>query len=786
MTLLALSRRRLAASVAGAALAAACPPLSGAAAQTQGQQVPPIEVQQQPKSAPVAKAKLKKAKTPAAPAVTQAPAPAPAATEPMAAEEAPVSEADQSLAGSSLNTTKIGSQTLIPRRSATSDTAALLQSAPGVSIYTAGGVSGLPVIHGLNDERINVTVDGRPLIAACANHMNPPLSYVDPAAITKIEVTAGITPVSAGGDSLGGTVAVETAGPEFARADGVETHGGFSAYWRSISDGAGGSVSASAATRNMSIAYTGAWTQANDYDDGHGAAVGSTLYEASNHAMSLALRDGRDLFIVDGGYQLIPYQGYVNQWMDMTENRAWFVNTRYEGEFDWGKLYAQAFYQNTAHEMDFLDDKKKGRVASGRMPAMPMYTEAENIGYKVKAEIPLSPFDLLRVGNEFHHYKLDDWWPPVAGPMGWKPGMMCCDSFWNVNGGERDRMGTFVEWESKWSREWTTLLGARNDVVWMDTGDVQGYNNGAMTMGMMSMIPYAKDAAAFNAEDHSRADVNFDITALARFEPDAWSAYEFGYARKSRAPSLYERYTWSANGMAGSMIGWFGDGSPYVGNLDLDSETAHTVSVTAGWHDPARRDWEFRVTPYYTYVEDYIGVEALKPNFNGVWNNNFLRFVNHDAELYGVDIAGSKVLWDSLDYGLFAFAGSASYVHGENADTGDPLYHMMPWNARLALQHTLGRWTNAVELELVADKDRVDPLRNEVPTSAYALVNLRTGYEWKNVRFDLGVENLFDRYYEHPLGGVDIGVFPVATCGDLPCNVAGPGRNVHTGVTVTF
>ena len=108
--------------------------------------------------------------------------------------------------------------------------------------------------------------------------------------------------------------------------------------------------------------------------------------------------------------------------------------------------------------------------------------------------------------------------------------------------------------------------------------------------------------------NRARTDVNFDATALARYEPDLWSTFEGGYAMKTRSPTLYERYAWSNNTMAMSMNGWFGDGNGYVGNPDLKPETANTLSYTAGWHDSARKDWELKITPYYTYVEDYIDV----------------------------------------------------------------------------------------------------------------------------------------------------------------------------------
>ena len=84
---------------------------------------------------------------------------------------------------------------------------------------------------------------------------------------------------------------------------------------------------------------------------------------------------------------------------------------------------------------------------------------------------------------------------------------------------------------------------------------------------------------------------------------------------KTRSPSLYERYDSSTNAMAAKMNGWAGDGNRYVGNINLKPETAHTLSVTYDVHDGGsykdgggNGDWQLKVTPYYSYVEDYIDV----------------------------------------------------------------------------------------------------------------------------------------------------------------------------------
>lgn len=659
-----------------------------------------------------------------------------------------------------LTTTQIDQREIQSKIPQTSDTAELLRDAPGVSIFKAGGVSGLPVINGLNDDRVKVLLNGMVVSSACANHMNPPLSYADPSQIAYVEVVTGVTPVSKGGDSLGGTVIVETLPPHFTGVgEGVHTAGSISAFYRSNGDGVGTAVTAHAANNNVSVNYAGAWTRSDNYEDGHGNEVLSSEYEAQNHSVQLAVRNGGDLFTVQGGVQYIPYQGYVNQYMDMVENKAWFLNARYVTNFDWGKLDARVFYQNTKHEMDFLEDKRPG--------SMPMLTEGQDAGYSVKAEIPLSERDLLRVGNEFHHQGLDDRWPPVPGSM-----MMGPDTYWNINDGKRERLGTFLEWERQWTNAWSTLLGVRNDMVWMDTGDVQAY----CTMGMMCE-PDASAAAAFNALDRSRTDANFDVTALARYTPSASESYEFGYARKTRSPNLYERYAWGRGAMAMSMIGWFGDLNGYVGDPDLDPEVAHTASFTAGWSG-TRKTWEFKATPYYTYVEDYIGVRKIGESMM-MPDVVYLQFANHDAELYGINLSGSLLLADSNQFGRLALTGVAGYVHGENANTGVSLYHMMPWNGRLALTHTLGGWTNSIEVYAVAGKHNVDTVRNEMETDGYALLNLATSYEWENVRVDLGIKNVLDTYFEDPLAGH----YYFASPRD---NVPGEGRSFNAGLTLKF
>jgi len=666
-------------------------------------------------------------------------------------------------------TSEKADKSMVSKRVKTSDTASLLKDVPGVTLATGGGVSSLPIIHGLGDDRLTISVDGMLLTSACANHMNPPLSYIAPSNVSSIVVKSGVSPVSYGGDNIGGTILVASDQPVFAKpGEDVKTSGSASTYYRSINQSTGAAFSGAVANSNLSFGVTGSIDHAKDYKDGHGNTITSTYYESRNLGATLALKGDTSLLTLKAGHQSIPDQGFVNQWMDMVDNNASYFNLGYKDSFSWGKLDAKAFWENTYHKMDSGQDKLAIPAVQTGMTYMPMETRGIDLGYSLKTEILFAEKNILRLGNEFHRFTLNDSWPPVAGSM-----MMSPNTFVNINDGRRDRYSVFAEWESKVSKELTTVIGVRDELVQMDTGKVQGYNTSMM---------YAADAKAFNEQDHAHNDNNLDITALARFEPTLNATYEIGYARKTQSPNLYERYAWSSFFMSAGMINWYVDGNAYVGNFNLRPEVANTLSLTIDWHDSACKNWELKVTPYYTYVNDYIDVNVLTLKSTG----NTLQFANHDARIYGLDVSGKVGVWEDGGYGRGQLSGTLGYVNGRNLDTGNSLYHMMPLNGLLTLEQKISGWTNAVELQLVSGKTEVDTIRKEPTTPGFALLNLRTAYQWKNLRLDFGITNLFDRFYYLPLGGINYDQ-NLADKRLTPFeSVAGQGRSFNVGLTQTF
>jgi iron complex outermembrane receptor protein len=203
-----------------------------------------------------------------------------------------------------------------------------------------------------------------------------------------------------------------------------------------------------------------------------------------------------------------------------------------------------------------------------------------------------------------------------------------------------------------------------------------------------------------------------------------------------------------------------------------------------------------KVTPYYTRVQDYIDAQRCFTGAGVCTAANlarngfvFLQFVNQRARLYGLDVSGHMALAETGGYGSFTATGVVSYVDGKNETTGDNLYNIMPLNAKFAVIQRLAGWTNTAEVELVDAKTQVSRERNEMQTGGYGLLNLRSSYEWKQFRFDAGVENVLDKLYSDPLGGAYVGqgaTMPPTNGVPYGIPVPGMGRSIYAGATLKF
>jgi len=681
-------------------------------------------------------------------------------TEPVTVEvRATRYDADAVVAGQELNL----------QRAANVDSATLMTNVSGLNFQIGGAVSSIPVIRGLADDRINVVLDGVDAIASCPNHMNTPLSFVDPSNLKSLQVFKSLKPVSVGFNSIGGAIVASTGQPQFA-AEGTQlVTGNMGGFYSTNNQNIGANLSVTAATDWLSLTYTGSTSSANNYTAGKsfhsgqqtmntssgnqvlpGNMVGSTSYESTNQAVALALKSSRHILQLKYSWQDIPYENYANQRMDLTGNQQNRYNLQYWGDYDWGKLEAQAYYEQLNHQMNFGPNKQYFYGMTGNVAGMPMNTNSNTSGAKIKGDINLGEATLMRTGAEWQRYYLNDWWPPVANSM-----MMGPNTFKNVNGGLQQMSSVFAEWAHQVSPDIKSLLGVRYSLVNSSTGNVNGYT----TMGTE-----VTDANTFNSAKHSRSFNDVDVTLSTDYRHSDHQSGALGLARQVRAPNLYELYSWSTSSMDAIMNNYVGDGNGYFGNPDLKAETAYTASASWDVHT-IERDWLFKAAPFYSYVNDYIdavqwtGNSATGSPSTTLQGNRFnvLRYVNQNANLAGIDLDGQLPI-AKTDFGRFSATGLFNWTYGKNLTTGYGLYNVMPVNGKLNLTHQYGGWDNQIQFIAVANKNNfLSVERNEIPTPGYFLTNLKGSYSWSKVRVDAGVNNVFNTMYYQPLGGAYLG-----------------------------
>jgi iron complex outermembrane recepter protein len=689
--------------------------------------------------------------------------------------------------------------------SATSDTASLLSLLAGVSVNQTGAVSSLPMIRGLSDDRLRIKVDGMDMIAACPNHMNPPLSYMAPSDVGQMTVFAGITPVSVGGDSIGGTVISESRAPEF--TDTVAFEGDIGGFNRSNNNARGTNVRLSRSSENLYTSYSASYSKGDNYTaakdfktvtqtgrPGHTLAlneVGSTAYETQNHNLRIAYKAGVNLFDVQLGYQNMPSQLYPNQRMDLLGNQQTRLNLSWQRDMGWGQLQSRLYHEQVEHSMDFGPDRQfwygsnavagnpcdtirfhgdpAGTCASG----MPMHSDSQNTGLSVSAEIDLPALGIVRLGADMQQFRLDDYWTASGGGMG--PG-----TFQNINNGKRDRSAIFAEHELQITDDWLMMYGVRAERVVRDADEVHGYSTATNAPGQQVL-----ESNRFNQAQRRNTDTNIDLTLLSRYQLSNQIDLELGVAQKVRSANLYETYPWSSWAMASSMNNLVGDGNGYVGNLALKPEKARTLSGSLNWRSEDSNQ-RFSVNPYFTRVNNYIDAVAM----NTAWRPgqyNVLQYQNQQADLKGVDLTLSSNLANNAN-GQWRLAGNLSYINAKNTDTGTGLYNIVPMQGRLSLSQQLAGWDNSLEWVFAGKKDEVSLVRSELPTRAYSIVNLRLSHSWQSVRVDLGVENLLDEFYFLPAGGTYVAQGTTMTMNGIPFGVGVPGmgRSVYAGLNYSF
>lgn len=628
------------------------------------------------------------------------------------------------------------------------DVTYLTARTPGGARIANGELSGQMQYRGLFGERLNLRVDGQRFASGGPNLMDPVFHYAPSPLVAQVLIDRGVSPVSAGPGLAGGADAVfKKIG--YAESSEVEFGYDLSLGYRSVNESftSGGVVGASTNTWRFNLLGALETAEDTEFPDG---VIGGTAYDRDVFGVSAGAKLGFGELTLDLRRQNTGQAGNPPFPMDIQYFDTDFARLGYAGDFGGVHVTLRAHSSDVSHLMDNYSLRPAPMATMQRAS----FATARTEGLEGAIEFAFAGGELeLGADTEEVDHNVTITNPNNAD--------FFVSAFPEI---DLKRTGGFAEWSGPIG-PFETELGARFDNHEYDTGAAL---TGAAFPAMPNML-----AMAFNTADRSGNETTYDL--VARF----WTPAENGFswrgtlARKQQTPGYIQRFGWLPISASGGLA----DGNIYVGDLDLDPETAWIAE--AGF-DYTSGNAYFRPTVFVRQIDDYIQgvayddtpgvintpVEMIS-NMNG--DPTPMRWANVDARLYGLDFDAG------YDFeGPLRLDGLFNYVRGERRDIDDNLYRVAPPNLALGLTWETEAWSATLEARAYAEQTDVSTTNSEAETDGYAVVNAYIDWDVASgIRLSLGVENLFDELYEDHLSGYNRNGYGDVSLG---VRVPGPGR----------
>lgn len=243
-----------------------------------------------------------------------------------------------------------------------------------------------------------------------------------------------------------------------------------------------------------------------------------------------------------------------------------------------------------------------------------------------------------------------------------------------------------------------------------------------------------------------------------------WLDFTAKYNEAFRAPSMQERFV-SGSHFGTSILGR-NEINKFVANPNLRPETAKNKEITANLHFDSlfKQGDKFKIEATYfrNDVKDFINLKIFNDaktntnasasagaNPNGALLPTKSQYQNiTNARLSGIEL---QAQYQTERLTLFTNYGSTK---GKDKDSGEALSNIAASKIGVGVNYALvkDKFTVGATVTHYAAQRRV-PKDHSVTYPSYILTDLRATYaplkgEWKNLRLDFALENLFDRKYQ--------------------------------------
>ncbi|WP_293747648.1 TonB-dependent receptor [uncultured Paraglaciecola sp.] len=523
-----------------------------------------------------------------------------------------------------------------------------LQRLPGININGNGPVTGIPQYRGLFGDRLSINIDGAPIDGAGPNAMDSPLSHMVSKPTSKLIFYRGIAPVTAGVETLGGAVKIETdTSQQFSMQPSLSARVNAQGNDQGSAEHYTGHLGY--ANDTFFVSLNGMQQQRDRVEDGRGLKVPNSFYARSGFGSEFGVRNGQHQ--VHGVYQRVDTDDSGTPALAMDINyidAAWYrLNYTYSKTSHSAagmQLQLKAYGNSNQHDMNNFDHRPLNSPMQARLNSVDSIAR----GYE---GIWQDSFDYgaMTAGMSWHNNSHNS---VITNPL---MGSLQVNNFSQV---ERTKKSAYLEWLTE-LEDIALTFGSRLTKVNMQASNI------AHSMAMMN----PNVATLVERFNQSERDLDFslmDISLHAQSSLEGAWQWQAAIAQKQRAPSYTELYVWLPLGISAGLA----DGNNYLGNLNLYEETAKQLDLGFSYNSAA-----LTIAPrvFYQSIQDYI---VGSPSEDGLANmistmtsgKSPLQWQNSDATIWGTDLLMSSQLTTQIDLEM-----TASWVRGTRDDINRPL-----------------------------------------------------------------------------------------------------------------
>ncbi len=618
------------------------------------------------------------------------------------------------------------------------DLAQSLNNQLGIFNYSKGVIANDIVLNGLNRDNINILIDGARIYGACPSRMDVPAFHIPLNFIQGVKIVYGPYDVSHQG-SMGGLVDVKTIYPKL----GVHGDVSFNANSYGFLN-----PNAEFSFNNGKFYFVGGYSfkTAEPYKDAHGVKITDYIkneYKSTpTHDFNINSYFAKFGFTptsdTDIGISYIKQSAnnvlYPFLSMDAIYDRSNIVNFHIDkGDIsqDIKNLRFRAYYSDVYHLMT-----NQFRQSSMYMAT---YARTKAYGSSIASDIFGTTF-----GIDFYRR---DWY--AANQTSSMSPYMIPDVF-ITNIGAYTKRDFYITKSLKLKtglRIDNTKSSPDNSLI---AKDIMGSNYYRQYYGIS---PSDKADTYLSGYVKLEKDLNQNNTAYV------------GFGHVVRVPDPEERYIYFVN-----------MGKLWIGNPDL--KPAQNNEFDVGLNSNYDK-FKFSLDAFYRYITDYITITQFNAK---VMNNPYVinEYWNTTAFMNGINIGATYFITNTL-----SLDSKTSYTRGYQITntskhiTSPNLPDIPPLREVLSLRYDNHVYFGEVQTILASTQNNVNSDLKEQKVPGYALLNLKTGFNYKRFTFTAGIDNALNQeyysyndYYSNPF--------------NQGIKLPEPGRTFYTNITYSF